>query len=231
MSWEDNNPILTIYLNVLIGKDFVVFLKLCLCVWNTKFQHSLLLQSSNLETINGNAELSCPEGEGRRGCFLGTKYRFTELLSGSDVVQEQITGKENEGWEKPCERLMFSIMHNSAHHKELWSQSKKMPGGWSGHLLPPQHDEWKEFLSVSFLWGSWDPEGVLWVADRSVGKALQFRDRWASRFFFFHFPSCFFHPLSSLFSVWTYDSEIIHSDFWICHFFSVFLRVSSSYWI
>lgn len=173
MPQKDNDLILTIYLDVRFGKDFVVFLKPCLCLWKTKFQGSLLLQSSNLETINRNAELSCPEGEGRRGCFLGTKYRFTELLSRSDVVQEQITGKENEGREKPSKRLMFSIMHNSAHDKELRSQSKSAWWLIGAHAsLTAQRME--RVSEASFLWGSWDPEGALWVADRDVGKALQF---------------------------------------------------------
>lgn len=85
------------YVNMLIRKNGLCSVPQALSVRKSEFQGSLVLQSSNLETINRSADLSCTEGEGRRGCFSGTKYRFTELLSNGDVLQErdreQIPGK------------------------------------------------------------------------------------------------------------------------------------------
>lgn len=145
-------------------------------MWKTLFQGSLLLQSSNLETINRNAELSVLGVKGE-GCFLGTKYRFAELLSSSDVVQEQITGKENEGWGNPVDVSWFLLFTTQRTTRSFRVKAKK-PGGWTrAHASLPT--QWKVSIA-SFPWGGWDREGVLWMAEGNLGKALQFRvsDRW-----------------------------------------------------
>lgn len=217
------------------GKDFVVFLKPCLCVWKTKFQGSLHLQSSNLETINRNAELSCPEGEGRRGCFLGTKYRFTELLSSSDVVQEQITGKENEGWEKLCEGSCF-LLCTTLHMTRSYGVRAKVPGDWSGHTLPSQHNGWKEFqrhLSCEAVETQREP------CEWPTGMwAMLFNSEFeidgpAASFALTHFPVSFilFPPSSQcefmIQRLFMRTSRFVISPQMLC----VFLRVLSNYWI
>lgn len=158
---------------------FVVFLKLYLFVGETnKTRGSPVSQSSNLETINRSADLNCPEGVGRKGCISVTKYRFTELPSNADVLQEQrqaadISGKKMKVERSHCEHCMFSIMHNWAHDKYICSQSEKCTMAKLGAYSSLDTIE-AQFLMRLWLWVSWYIPGVLSVGNMNVHKTLKF---------------------------------------------------------
>lgn len=87
------------------------------------------------------------------------------------------------------------------------------------HTFPLNPTE-AELLRHLCLWVRWNTPGALSVGNRNVHDIFKFRvcGGWNEPLAFPFLSSCFSFSLFSLLPLWICDSDIVQSDFKLCHF-------------